>query len=84
MSKVAKFAISIPEEDFRKLEAFRQKQGLTRSKAILQAVKLWEESKRMEERIREYEEGYRKIPEMREESIAWEKASLSSLSREKW
>jgi len=84
MSKVVKFAISIPEEDFKRLEVLRRKQGLTRSKAILQAVKLWEESKNMEELIRKYEEGYRKIPEAVEERVAWEKASLAALAKEKW
>lgn len=84
MTKVVKFAISFPEEDFKKLEALREKKRLTRSKAILQAVKLWEESKAMEKLIRKYEEGYKKIPETIDESIAWEKASLTALTKEEW
>ena len=63
MGKAIKFAISIPEEDFKKLEALRDQERLTRSKAVLQAVKLWEESKAMEKLIRKYEEGYKKVPE---------------------
>jgi len=84
MAKIVKFAISIPEEDFKKLEALRQQERLTRSKAVLQAVKLWEESKSMEKLIRKYEEGYKKIPETIDESIAWEKASLTALTKEEW
>jgi len=84
MSKAVKFAISIPEEDFKKLEALRREQRLTRSKAILQAVKLWEEFKSMEELIKKYEEGYKKFPEVMEEQVAWEKASLTALAKEKW
>ena len=84
MTKVVKFAISIPEEDFNKLEALRQQERLTRSKAVLQAVKLWEESKSMKKLIRQYEEGYKKIPETIDESIAWEKASLTALTKEEW
>ncbi len=84
MTRAVKFAISIPEEDFKKLETLRQKEELTRSKAILQAVKLWEESKSMEELIRKYEEGYKKFPEIIEEQVAWEKVSFDALARERW
>jgi len=84
MSKTVKFAISIPEEDFKKLEMLRQQERLTRSKAVLQAVKLWGESKGVEKLIRKYEEGYKKIPESIDESIAWERASLTALTREEW
>jgi len=84
MGKAIKFAISIPEKDFKKLEALRSRERLTRSKAVLQAVKLWEESKAMEKLIRKYEEGYKKVPESIDESIAWEKASLTALTREEW
>ena len=84
MAKIVKFAISIPEQDFKKLEALRQQERLTRSKAVLQAVKLWEESKAMEKLIRKYEEGYKKIPETIDESMAWEKASLTALTKEEW
>ena len=84
MGKAIKFAISIPEEDFKKLEALRDQERLTRSKAVLQAVKLWEESKAMEKLIRKYEEGYKKVPESIDESIVWEKASLTALTREEW
>ncbi len=84
MNKVVKFAVSIPKEDFQKLEELREQKKLTRSKAVLQAVKLWEESKTMEKLIRKYEEGYKKIPETMDESIAWEKASLTALTKEEW
>ncbi len=84
MGKTVKFAISIPEEDFKKLEALRREQRLTRSKAVLQAIKLWGEFKDSEKLIRKYEEGYKKIPETVEESIAWEKASLTALAKEGW
>ena len=84
MGKVVKFAVSFPEEDFKKLEAFRCQGELTRSKAILQAVKLWEESKNMEKLVKKYQEGYRKNPENMNEKIAWEKASFAALLQEEW
>ena len=84
MGKVVKFAVSFPEEDFKKLEALRCQGELTRSKAILQAVKLWEESRNMEKLVKKYQEGYRKNPENMDEKIAWEKASFTVLSQEEW
>ncbi len=38
----------------------------------------------MEKLIRKYEDGYKKIPEAIPESIAWEKASLTALTKEEW
>jgi len=84
MTKVVKFAVSFPEENFKKLEALRQQERLTRRKAVLQAVELWEESRAMGKLIRKYEDGYKKIPETIPESIAWEKASLTAFTKEEW
>ena len=84
MSRIKKFAISIPEEDFERLEVLRKKERLARSQAVLRAIRLWEKSKEMERLIEKYEAGYKKNPEMMEERIAWEKASLTALVREKW
>jgi len=84
MGKVVKFAVSFPEEDFKKLELLRGQGELTRSKAILQAVKLWEEFKNREKLVKKYQEGYRKNPENMDEKIAWEKASFTALSQEEW
>ncbi len=41
MRKVAKFAVSMPEQDFRRLEAVRRRLGKTRSELIREAVRLW-------------------------------------------
>jgi len=84
MSRIKKFAISIPEEDFKRLEVFRKGERITRSQAVLRAIRLWEKSKEMERLIEKYEAGYKRNPEMMEERIAWEKASLTALVREKW
>jgi len=84
MSRIKKFAISIPEEDFERLEVLKKRERLTRSQAVLRAIKLWEKSKEMERLIQKYEAGYKRNPEMMEERIAWEKASLTALVREKW
>lgn len=79
-----KFAISIPDKEFKELEAFRKKKGVSRSKFVLEAINLWKESIERTKLIRIYEEGYKKIPENLRDMEAWEKASLSALSKEEW
>jgi Arc/MetJ-type ribon-helix-helix transcriptional regulator len=84
MSKAVKFAVSIPGSEFKELEALRKKKGLNRSEFIRETLRLWKKTKEEEKLVRVYEEGYKRVPEKVEEIKAWEKASLSSLSREEW
>ena len=79
-----KFAISIPNKEFKELEAFRKKKGVSRSKFILETINLWKKSMEKTRLIRIYEEGYKKIPENLRKAEAWERASLSALSKEEW
>lgn len=48
MGKAVKFAVSMPEEVFEEMEEVRQKEGLSRSKLVFEAIRLWKESKRTE------------------------------------
>jgi hypothetical protein len=41
MQKTAKFAVSMPEAEFKKLESRRRKAGKTRSAFVLEAVRAW-------------------------------------------
>jgi len=84
MGKAIKFAVSMPEEEFKEIEAIRIKERLSRSKVILEAVELWKKSRMMEKQIREYEEGYRNMPETPQEIKGWENASLVTFSDEGW
>lgn len=84
MNRSVKFAISIPDKEFKELEAFRRKKGVSRSKLILEAIKLWKETKEKEKLVRIYEEGYKRVPENLTNIEAWEKASLSAFSHEEW
>lgn len=84
MNRSVKFAISIPDKEFKELEAFRRKKGVSRSKLILEAIKLWKETKEKEKLVRIYEEGYKRVPENLTNIEAWEKASLSAFSQEEW
>jgi metal-responsive CopG/Arc/MetJ family transcriptional regulator len=84
MSKAVKFAVSIPGNEFKELETLRKKKGLNRSEFIRETLKLWKEEKEKRRLVRIYEEGYKRVPENLADTEAWEKASLSSLSREEW
>ena len=48
MGKAVKIAISIPQEAFKKLEANRNKEGITRSKFVLKTLRFWQEEKEKE------------------------------------
>ena len=84
MGNSVKFAVSIPGSEFKELEALRKKRGLTRSKFIREAVKLWREEKEKERLVKIYEEGYKRIPENLAATEAWEKASLGAFTSEEW
>ena len=84
MGKAVKFAVSMPEEEFEEMEEVRQKEGLSRSKLVFEAIRLWKESKRTEELIRAYEKGYKNVPESPQEIEAWEKVAIGTLSNEGW
>jgi Arc/MetJ-type ribon-helix-helix transcriptional regulator len=84
MGKAVKFAVSISASEFKELEVLRKKKGLSRSEFIRETIRLWKEEKEKERLVRVYEEGYKRVPENLANIEAWEKASLSSLSREEW
>jgi len=84
MGKAIKFAVSMPEEEFKEIEAIRFKEGVSRSKVILEAFELLKKSRMMEDQIRSYEEGYRNMPERPHDIKAWEDVSLAAFSDEDW
>jgi metal-responsive CopG/Arc/MetJ family transcriptional regulator len=84
MKESVKIAISLPGEEFQELEANRNKEGISRSKFILQALKFWRKEKEKEKLIRIYVEGYKNTPENLRELEAWEKSSLSVFAEGDW
>jgi hypothetical protein len=84
MGKAVKIAISIPQEAFKKLEANRNREGITRSKFVLKTLRFWEEEKEKERLVSIYEEGYKRIPENPRELEAWEKVSSGVFSQGEW
>ncbi len=84
---IKKIAISLPKEDFDKMEKARKKLGLNRSKFIDNAIKFWLQYQEKQVLIRQYEEGYKKYPETEEEFKNLNSMSLSfheSLDEEDW
>lgn len=84
MNRSIKFAISIPESEFETLEEYRKKERVSRSRLVLEALRLWREEKERIKSVRLYQEGYRRIPEKVHEIGGWEKASAESFSQGDW
>ncbi len=84
MARMVKTAITIPREEFRIVEAVRKESGKSRSQIIVEALRVWLTSRKIEEMERIYEEGYRKKPESLPEIEALMKAGASAMGPEKW
>jgi len=84
MLRTAKIAISLPKEDLALIEKVRKELGMQRSAVIDMAIKFWFAGMKKEKLIRQYEEGYRRIPEDLAEIKAMEKAAADAFNDEEW
>ena len=84
MLKTTKIAISLPRDDFKRIEEIRKELGSQRSTVIDMAIRFWFKSLDAEKKIKRYEEGYKKKPESLEEIKAMEKVSAEAFSEEGW
>jgi metal-responsive CopG/Arc/MetJ family transcriptional regulator len=82
MQKSVKIAISLPKEDFEKIERFRKKTGVERSALVDEAIRFWFKHLEQENLIRMYEEGYRRKPESLKEIEAMEKLAANAFEEE--
>ena len=82
MRNTLKIAISLPKEDFYKLEQIRKKLGFNRSTIIDKAIRFWLGYREQEDLIKLYREGYRKKPESIQEIEAFEKAVAEAFKSE--
>ena len=82
MRNTLKIAVSLPKEDFYKLEQIRKKLGFNRSTIIDKAIRFWLGYREKEELIKRYQEGYRRKPESIQEVQAMEKASAEAFESE--
>ncbi len=82
MIKTSKIAISLPKEDFDKIERIRKKMGMERSAVIDTAIRYWLKGLEQEELVKRYEQGYRKKPENIQEIKAIEKTQAEAFKEE--
>jgi metal-responsive CopG/Arc/MetJ family transcriptional regulator len=68
----AKIALSLPEDLLREIERARKRRGKTRSALVQDALRLWLHRESDASLVREWEEGYRRMPEGRAEIDAAE------------
>ena len=68
----AKIALSLPDDLFREVERVRKRRGKTRSALVQEALRLWLRQQTEASLVREWEEGYRRLPEKAAEIAAGE------------
>lgn len=84
MKSKIKTAVSLPQEYFVKIEAIRKHTHKSRSKIITEALQSWLELQKMDELESQYIEGYRRIPENKQELEIFSKVGMSGFKKEKW
>jgi metal-responsive CopG/Arc/MetJ family transcriptional regulator len=85
MARVAtKVAVSIPGDLYEAVERARKKHGKSRSAIMQDALRHWLRHQAEAVLVRQYEAGYRRVPETRREIKAAEAAAVRLLAAEEW
>ena len=84
MHTTIKVAVSLPKEQFRRIEKRRRLLKVSRSAAVREALSGWLRSLEEQEAVRAYIEGYRRRPESRKNLRAMQQASAEALAHEAW
>ena len=84
MSKVAKVAISLPEQVLAAVEEGRRAKGESRSEFFRRAVETRLKQEKESSTIRDYIRGYQQYPELDEEVEAVHRISSAVLVAEPW
>jgi metal-responsive CopG/Arc/MetJ family transcriptional regulator len=79
-----KIAITLPEDQAKAIEAIRRKTRLPRSRIIQHAIARYLAEERLVAAVRDYEEGYRRVPEDVAEAEAFGTAASAVLVKEEW
>ena len=79
-----KIAVSVPHDLFQAVERVRRAKGTTRSAVLQMALRRWLVEQHHEAALREYEEGYRRKPELEQEIRNAEAAAVALLSTQEW
>ncbi len=84
MSGYVKVAVTIPSEDFQRLEKLRKKLKSTRSELVASAVRGLIAASEQQQLIDQYVEGYKKVPEQKGLLKALENIQSLSVAEESW
>lgn len=79
-----KLTITLPEDQAKAIEAIRRKKRIPRSRVIQQAIAYFLSEQNLLAAVREYEEGYRRIPEDPAEAEAYARMAAEVLEPEDW
>ena len=82
MIKASKIAISLPEEDLKRIEKVRKEMGIQRSTLIDMAIRFWLENREKQQMIKQYEDGYRQKPESLDEIMVMEDLAAEAFKEE--
>lgn len=82
MHNTFKVAISLPKEDYQKVEKIRKELGVGRSTVIDKAIRFWLRHREQEDLIKRYQDGYRKKLEHVRETEAMEKMAAEAFREE--
>ena len=84
MAHSVRTAISLPKEEYKRLEETRKKLGKSRSEVFQEALRQW--FHRLEEKRLEalYVKGYRQRPEKSKDLEPFFRAGLASIAKDRW
>jgi hypothetical protein len=83
-ARAVKVAITIPESEFRQVEAIRKQLKTTRSTVILRALEHWLTAQRDVQLDRRYQAAYRRRPETPAEIDTHRALAMPALASEEW
>jgi metal-responsive CopG/Arc/MetJ family transcriptional regulator len=83
-ARAVKVAITIPESEFRQVEAIRKQLKTTRSAVILRALEHWLAAQRAVALDRHYQAAYRRRPETQAEIDVQRVLAMPVLVSEEW
>lgn len=84
MPRSAKIAVTVPDDLLREVERLRRRTRETRSAVVQRALRVVLKRAELDARLRQYEEGYRQLPESDAEVDAAERRARAVLTAIDW
>jgi len=83
-SRHVKFAVSMPESEFNKMEAAREELRMSRSRFILLSARRWFEDLDEKRSVLTYIQGYEAVPEDSQMLAVMERIQSDQLEKDSW